>query len=123
MDTGKHAQDVDMVDGQPQSLENAEDFEIDDAEHKREVAMQKIVLPGDYIGEGYIAGHGTYENRPKGSDKELIYASMAGVVHQIDRVICVRPLRQGYRPDVGDVVVGRVVQVDQKRWMIDVNSY
>ena len=85
--------------------------------------MQKIVLPGDYIGEGYIAGHGTYENRPKGSDKELIYASMAGVVHQIDRVICVRPLRQGYRPDVGDVVVGRVVQVDQKRWMIDVNSY
>lgn len=48
---------------------------------------------------------------------------MAGVVHQIDRVICVRPLRQGYKPSIGDIVVGRVVQVDQKRWMVDVNSY
>ena len=48
---------------------------------------------------------------------------MAGVVHQIDRVICVRPLRQCYRPDIGDVVVGRVVQVDQKRWIVDINSY
>ena len=48
---------------------------------------------------------------------------MAGVVHQIDRVICVRPLRQGYRPDIGDVVVGRIVQVDQKRWIVDMNSY
>jgi exosome complex component RRP4 len=48
---------------------------------------------------------------------------MAGVVHQIDQVICVRPLRQGYRPDIGDVIVGRIVQVDQKRWMVDVNSY
>ena len=53
----------------------------------------------------------------------MIYANMAGVVHQIDQVICVRPLRQGYRPDIGDVVVGRIVQVDQKRWIVDVNSY
>lgn len=49
----------------------------------------RIVLPGDFIGEGYIAGHGTYENAKDGK----IYANMAGVVHQIDQVICVRPLR------------------------------
>lgn len=79
----------------------------------------RIVLPGDQIGEGLISGHGTYDNKHDGK----IYASMAGVVHKIDNVICVRPLRQGYRPDIGDIVVGRVVQVDQKRWMIDVNSY
>lgn len=68
----------------------------------------RIVLPGDFIGEGFIAGHGTYENQKDGK----IYANMAGVVHQIDQVICVKPLRQGYRPDIGDVVVGRIVQVD-----------
>jgi len=79
----------------------------------------RIVLPGDFIGEGFIAGHGTYENQKDGK----IYANMAGVVHQIDQVICVKPLRQGYRPDIGDVVVGRIVQVDQKRWIVDVNSY
>lgn len=37
----------------------------------------RIVLPGDFIGEGFIAGHGTYENQKDG----LIYANMAGVVH------------------------------------------
>ena len=69
----------------------------------------KVVVPGDYIGSGYVAGNGTYtaENEPG-----LIYASMAGVVHLIDRVICVRPMKSHYRPDVGDVIVGRVVAVD-----------
>lgn len=37
----------------------------------------RIVLPGDFIGEGYIAGHGTYESTKDGK----IYANMAGVVH------------------------------------------
>ena len=43
--------------------------------------MEKIVLPGDYIGEGFIAGHGTYEKRARGKNGHVIYASMAGVVH------------------------------------------
>ena len=99
---------------------NEKDFEIDNTDEKMQAAAElRVVLPGDYIGQGLIAGHGTYENAKDG----LIYANMAGVVHQIDQVICVRPLRQGYRPDIGDVVVGRIVQVDQKRWIVDVNSY
>ena len=32
-------------------------------------------------------------------------------------------MRSHYRPDIGDVVVGRVVSVDQQRWQVDVNSY
>ena len=50
---------------------------------------------------------------------------MAGVVHFIDKYVCVKPLKQGYRPDVGDVVVGRVVQVDNtyRKWVVDINSY
>ena len=71
--------------------------------------QMKVVVPGDYIGSGYVAGNGTYvpEDEPG-----MIYASMAGVVHLIDRVICVRPTKSHYRPDIGDVVVGRVVSVD-----------
>jgi exosome complex component RRP4 len=48
---------------------------------------------------------------------------MAGVVHHIDKVICVKPVRSHYRPDIGDVIVGRIVSVDQSRWLVDVNSY
>ena len=67
------------------------------------------MVPGDFIAEGYVAGQGTYvaENEPT-----KIYASLAGVVHLIDRVICVRPVRSHYRPDIGDIVVGRIVSVD-----------
>ena len=44
-------------------------------------------------------------------------------MHKIDNWIGVKPIRQGYRPDVGDVVVGRVVGVQKTSWTIDVNSY
>lgn len=33
-----------------------------------------------------------------------------------DRVIFVKPIRSYYRPDTGDVVVGRIVAVEQSRW-------
>lgn len=59
----------------------------------------------------------------EGDEKKIIYASMAGVVHYIDRVICVRPVRSHYIPDIGDVVVGRIVSVDSQRWQVDINSY
>ena len=80
----------------------------------------KVVVPGDYIGTGFVSGHGTYVNP---DNKKEIYDSLAGVVNHIDQVVCVRPVRQGYRPDVGDVVVGRVVSVEQSRWSVDINSY
>jgi hypothetical protein len=35
---------------------------VDDTENQKYKAEQRIVLPGDYIGESLIAGHGTYEN-------------------------------------------------------------
>ena len=68
----------------------------------------KVVLPGDFIGLGYISGHGTRVD----IKTQKIFATVSGVVQFIDRVISVQPLSQGYWPDVGDLVVGRVVQVD-----------
>ena len=74
-------------------------------------------MPGDYVDEGYIAGHGTYEQDGK------IFASLAGIVHKIDKVICVRPLKTSFKPDIGDVILGRIVSVENKRWTVDINSY
>jgi exosome complex component RRP4 len=82
-----------------------------------------IVVPGEYIAEGagLTAGHGTFESKDvnfdeeEGEEKPLgyakIYASVAGVVHKIDNWIGVKPLKQGYKPDIGDVVIARIVQV------------
>ena len=40
-----------------------------------------------------------------------------------DRVIFIKPIRTYYRPDTGDIVVGRVVSVEQSRWQVDIGSY
>ena len=77
----------------------------------------KIVLPGDLIGENLTSGHGTYQL------EGLIYASVAGVTHLEGNVIWVKPLKRRYKPSSGEIVVGRVVNVDNKRWMVDINSY
>ncbi len=84
-----------------------------------------VVVPGDFISEGagLTAGHGTFEDKDEEQGTTHIFASVAGVVHFIDRYVCVKPLKQAYRPDIGDVVVGRVVQVQNKAWLVDINAY
>ena len=60
------------------------------------------------------AGHGTFEHRDEEDENgssSKIFASVAGVVHYIDRYVCVKPLKKAYQPDIGDVVVGRIVAV------------
>ncbi|KNE71287.1 hypothetical protein AMAG_20327 [Allomyces macrogynus ATCC 38327] len=62
-------------------------------------------------------GHGAYND----GDHTLV-SSLGGVVDQINKLITVRPLRTRYSGAVGDVVVGRIVEVGQKRWAVDVNA-
>ena len=65
---------------------------------------------------GFMRGHGTYM---KG---EALYASVAGVVQRVNRLISVMPLKTKYQGVIGDVVVGRVTEVQQKRWKLDTHS-
>lgn len=52
----------------------------------------------------------------------MIRASVAGVVEQVNRLISVRPIKNRYNGEVGDVVIGRITEVQQKRWKVDTNS-
>eukprot|EP00741_Cyanophora_paradoxa_P002970 tig00000655_g2883.t1 len=76
------------------------------------------VTPGEVITseQGFLRGHGTYVE-----DGSLI-ASVSGVVERVNKLISVRPLRSRYTGEIGDVVVGRIAEVGQKRWKVDVNS-
>jgi hypothetical protein len=40
---------------------------------------------------------------------------------QVNKLICVRPLRSRYVPEIGDVVVGRITEVGQRRWKVRAN--
>ncbi|RMB93412.1 hypothetical protein DUI87_30107 [Hirundo rustica rustica] len=81
-------------------------------------AEKHLVAPGDTIttDTGYMRGHGTYVE-----DDKLI-ASVAGVVERVNKLVCVRALKARYNGEIGDIVVGRITEVQQKRWKVETNS-
>lgn len=93
---------------------------VREREESERVREKGHLVPGEVITEdsGFMRGHGTYVQ-----DNKLI-SSVAGFVDPINRLISVRPLRTRYNGEVGDVVVGRIVevQVQQKRWKVETNS-
>lgn len=77
-----------------------------------------VVTPGSYIcpEAGNLRGHGTYVQNG------ALYANVAGLVQRVNRLISVQPISSRYVGEVGDVVVGRIVEVGSKRWTVDVNA-
>jgi len=43
-------------------------------------------------------------------------------VLKTNKLLSVRPLRARYTPEIGDLVVGRIVEVQTKRWKVDVGA-
>lgn len=72
-----------------------------------------LITPVLYI---YFSGHGTY------IEAENINASVAGVMEQVNKLISIKPLKSRYVGEIGDVVVARVTEVQQKRWKVETNS-
>ncbi|KAF7818280.1 exosome complex component RRP4-like protein [Senna tora] len=65
--------------------------------------------------DGVLKGHGTAELNGE------VVATVCGVVERVNKLVYVRALRSRYKPEVGDIVVGRVIEVAQKRWRLDIN--
>ncbi|KIY52970.1 hypothetical protein FISHEDRAFT_34305 [Fistulina hepatica ATCC 64428] len=78
----------------------------------------KITYPGEPIASShaFMRGHGTYV------DNEEVISSLAGTVERVNKLVTVRPLRTRYNPEVGDLVVGRITEVQPRRWKVDANS-
>lgn len=102
--------------------------------------------------KGYLRGHGTFvieskkntteneenndmydedeelysdeemEGHEENSNSKAIVSSVAGVVSRINRLIQVNPIQYRYTGEVGDVIVGRVIEVEQRRWKVDLNA-
>lgn len=82
-------------------------------------ATGRIVTPGEVITEDaqWMRGHGTRLCAPS-----TILSTVAGTVTRTNKLLSVAPLRARYAPEVGDVVVGRVIEVQARRWRVDVNA-
>ncbi|KAI9040473.1 exosome non-catalytic core subunit RRP4 [Aspergillus affinis] len=77
-----------------------------------------IVTPGETVTDDpqWMRGHGTYMNPLSTS----IIATVAGNVQKTNKLLSVQPLRARYTPEIGDLVVGRIVEVQSRRWKVDV---
>lgn len=65
-----------------------------------------------------IRGHGTFAT----PDSTAIIATVAGTLQKTNKLLSIRPLRARYTPEIGDLVVGRVVEVQTKRWKVDLSA-
>ena len=82
----------------------------------------QLVVPGTILTHdtsNFMRGHGTYLD----PTKTHLKASVAGSVVKVDRLLCVEPVENTrYLGEVGHVVIGRVLKVDQSRWVVDIQS-
>ena len=79
----------------------------------------EYVSAGDVISNnptGNLLGHGTLllDNR--------IIATVSGHIERVNKLISVRPLSQRYTGDIGDIVVGRIVELGDQRWKVDIGA-
>ncbi|KAI1641249.1 hypothetical protein F4809DRAFT_585525 [Biscogniauxia mediterranea] len=81
---------------------------------------EAIVTPGEIITEDpqWMRGHGTYTT----TDPPAIVSSVAGTLAKTNKLLSVRPLRARYTPEIGDLVVGRITEVQARRWRVDVGA-
>ncbi|GBL51968.1 Exosome complex component rrp4 [Candidozyma auris] len=81
-------------------------------------AVSSVVTPGELITNDpiWMKGHGVYflDN--------MTYSAVAGNIARVNRLLSVIPLRGRYEPETGDHVVGRITEVGQKRWKVDIGA-
>lgn len=84
-----------------------------------EYNQPRFYTPGEEVSSqpGFMRGHGTYVD-----EYGTLRASVAGVLEKVNKLVSVRPLKARYQGEIGDVVVGRITELQQKRWKVDTNS-
>ena len=79
----------------------------------------EYVSAGDVISNnptGNLLGHGTLL-----LDNKII-ATVSGHIERVNKLISVRPLSSRYVGDIGDIVVGRIVELGDQRWKVDIGA-
>lgn len=81
-----------------------------------------ITLPGATIPTEDLSVRARGTLLSNTSEGRVLTATVAGVISRVNKLVMVRPLRTKYVPETGDVVVGRVIELSNKRWRLDINA-
>ncbi|AET38721.1 exosome non-catalytic core subunit RRP4 Ecym_3224 [Eremothecium cymbalariae DBVPG len=89
-----------------------------DIEMDADKNASSIVTPGEMVTDDpiWMRGHGTYflENKT--------YSAVVGTVSRVNRLLSVIPWKGRYSPETGDHIIGRIVEVGNKRWKVDIGG-
>lgn len=78
---------------------------------------RELVTPGDLLAKGdYLAGENVF------CINDEIYATRIGLVEYSNKKVSVVALKSFYVPSVNDVVIGKIVEVGTRGWMVEINS-
>ncbi len=82
------------------------------------VKERQIVVPGELLADGmdYIPGAWTYRK------EEKIFAKKLGIVNISGRAIKIIPLSGKYMPKVGDIIIGKIVDISTMGWTVELSS-
>ncbi|KAF2824593.1 hypothetical protein CC86DRAFT_371172 [Ophiobolus disseminans] len=102
----------------PRRDATSDDSDVDMSDDELTPQTKSIVTPGEHITSDpqWMRGHGTYV--PSG--ETTIISTVAGHMHKTNKLLSVQPLRARYQPEIGDLVVGRIVSVQAKKWSVDI---
>ncbi|WP_294967807.1 exosome complex protein Rrp4 [uncultured Methanosphaera sp.] len=82
------------------------------------VENKEVVLPGSLLtdNDNYKLGRGTFKEKGK------IYSDITGLVYINSDTISVIPFKYTYKPQYGDLIIGRVTSSSYSSWSININS-
>ena len=89
------------------------------------VTVTGSTLPTDNS-DGTLRGKGTALSRDRDRDRDSdrdhpprLVATTCGLVERTNRLVTIRPAHGRYVAQTGDVVVGRIVEIQGRRWRVD----
>lgn len=91
-------------------------------------ASKGIITPGEVVTTDpqWMRGHGTYTSPSSGTSYDTtnntIVSSLAGTLTRTNKLLSITPLRSRYAPEIGDLVIGRIVEVQTRRWKVDLSA-
>lgn len=95
----------------------SDDEDMDENVHAKRRRLN-FAIPGQTVTSDtqWMRGHGTYNT----ATSAKITATLAGNVVVTNKLLSVSPMRARYTPEIGDLVVGRIVEVGKSQWRVDV---
>jgi exosome complex component RRP4 len=122
---GKQIKTEDFIE---EDEEEGEDQVMNDQD--TDISAQRLATTGQAIASAttFMRGHGAYlaatSSQSSSVGTPMIHSSLCGVIHKTNKLISVSSLKSRYSPEVGDLVIGRItdLQPGNKRWKVDIQS-